>query len=273
MMSIKLVALDLDGTLLNSEKEIEASSLERIRQLTGQGVHVVIATGRMYSSAVRYARELGQVLPLTCLNGTMIKDVATAETLYHNPLCPELARTVVGRVDRLPVCTFLYDDDRLVLKAVPEALEEYFERTYVRYEVADDLVGRVTDKISQVMLAGDDDLIREAYRQLREENGQRLQFFFYPSKMLSSFAYLEIKNPGDSKGFGLRWLREMLGITRQEVMAVGDYDNDVSLFEESGLRVAMQNATDDLKSRADYITVRTNDEGGVVEALDHAFPR
>jgi len=227
----------------------------------------------MYCSAVRYARQLGQVLPLTCLNGTMIKDLATDETLYHNPLHPELARVVVGRVSGLPVHTFLYDNDCLVLRSVPDDLKEYFKRTSVRYEIATDLARRVTAQISQIMLAGQDDLVKEAHRQLEEENEHRLQFFFYPSRMLSSFAYLEIKKPGDSKGLGLRLLREMLGITREEVMAVGDYDNDLSLFEQSGLRIAMCNASEALKARADYVTSRTNDEGGMLEALDHAFGR
>ncbi|MBM3301844.1 MAG: HAD family phosphatase [Deltaproteobacteria bacterium] len=272
-MATRLVALDLDGTLLNNQKEIEEPVLARIKQLSGDEVHFVIVTGRMYCSAVRYARQVGQVLPLTCLNGTMIKDVATDETLYHNPLRPELARVVVERVNELPVHTFLYDNDCLLLRSVPDELREYFGRTSVRFEMTEDLVGRVTGQISQVMLAGQDSLIQEARRQLEEENGHRLEFFFYPSRMLSSFAYLEIKNPGDSKGCGLRMLREMLGVSREEVMAIGDYDNDLSLFEESGLRIAMQNASEALKARADRVTTRTNDEGGVLEALDFAFSR
>ncbi len=262
-MPIRLVAIDLDDTLLNSGLKISDPCIRNIQAARSQGVIVTLATGRMYSSALPYALELKADVPLITYQGALIKNSRTSEVIYYQPLSMDMAVETMEYFKQAGVHYHTYFDDRLCLESMNEEGAAYARLAGVHPLLLDSLVescrsGQEALKIMAVIR--DQELLLELESELKHKYGNSLNI------TRSKPHYLEVMNPLANKADALRLVARYYGIQQEEVMAVGDSYNDLAMIKWAGIGVAMGNAREEVKAAADYIT-SSNEEYGVAEAL------
>lgn len=259
-MAIKLIAVDLDDTLLDNTIAVSPRTREVIRQAIGQGVTVTVATGRMFCSAAQYARQLELDVPLITYNGAMIKSCLSEEVLYHQPIDNDLALQVLDLFREQGWHIQCYINDTLYVEELNDKARKYERLSGVKaYPLGDRLYSITDDPTKLLSIAAPDD-IQAIWRVVEER---------FPGKLYiaqSKPHYLEMAHPAVNKGQALAFLADRLKISQNEVMAVGDSINDLDMIEYAGWGVAMGNAHERVKALAQAVTLG-NDEDGVAEAI------
>lgn len=264
---VKLIALDLDGTTLTGDKRITPEVGDAIRRAKDAGYVITFVTGRMFGATAPFARALNLDIPVVCMNGTLIADAHTGNILYEQTLTKECAKQVLNRVNGAPIHPFVYEGDNICHMVEDPDILKYLEWWAVNLKEVDEFSIHKYKKIYQVLFIGEMSTLKKIALDLKAQADCDIVTFSYPSPRYP-LHFLEIKSPGDSKGEGLRFLRDYYGYSKEETLAVGDYVNDFELLEEAGVAVAIANALDELKQRADYVTDLSNEENGVAQLLD-----
>lgn len=262
--AIKLVAIDLDGTLLDSDESISERNRRAVASVRAGGAEVVLVTARGFHRARPFAQELGLSLPVLCCGGALVADSATGNILVHRPLPPEHA---------LPILHFALDHSLLILVhhdghylAHPATIAAYPEVAALvlpPWSACADLDALVCQGSTFLRALGDRS-VAELRATFEEPYAGQLRFVQLAWRGLPD---LGIYDACVSKGNTLRAFCQERGIRRQEVMAIGDHISDASMFEAAGLRVAMANADPELKAVADHVTL-SNADDGVAVALE-----
>ncbi len=261
-MSFRLVAVDLDDTLLRSDGTISERTRAVLRAVQQRGVVVTLATGRMFRSALPFALRLGFEVPLITYHGALVRHALSRETIYTCPVPREAARAVIRVGRRRNVQVNFYLDDELYVERITPVGAHYAGFASVPVQRVGDLEELLERgaPLKLLFIAPPEEQPRLA-REVREEAGESVHI------TRSRPLYLEVIHPEATKGRGLRELAAHLGIPREEVLAFGDSYNDLELFAEAGCGVAVANACAPLKERASYVTA-SNDEDGVAAALE-----
>ncbi|GAB6159291.1 Cof-type HAD-IIB family hydrolase [Desulfotomaculum varum] len=260
MTKYKMLAIDLDDTLLNSRLEISQRNQEYIRRARQAGVQVTLATGRMYCSALPYARQLELNLPLITYQGALVKEAGTGETLIHRPVPLELAREVIRLAQSRGYHINVYVNDTLyVAKLTPEA-ENYRRISGITPHPVGDLLAFLQEPPTKVLLVGEPEALNRLGQQMQQYFAGRLHV------TKSKPHFLEFSHPAATKGHALDTLARRWGLTPQQVIAIGDAPNDLEMLAYAGLGVVMGNALPEVKEKADYVTL-TNDQDGVAEVI------
>src|SRR5215218_66767 len=281
-MAIRLIALDLDGTLLDSRGRVGARNRTAIDEARARGVRLALVTGRRFRDARPLALELGLDVPVIAHNGALTKHAHSLETVAATLMPVEAARAVV-RTGRAQGADALVSDDHvgaglLVYDHIsPDntALARYIEwsRRVVGEEAAvairqvESLDAYLDHDPLHVAFSGGCAAMERLSGVMKEElnGGVRLLLTLYP-KM--DFALLDVLHPEASKGAGLAAVAAEQGLTREEVMAVGDNFNDLEMLEWAGTGVLMANADESLRGRGRFHTTAANDEDGVARAIE-----
>lgn len=259
----KLLAVDLDDTLLNSRLEISPGNQEALRLAGEAGVQVVLATGRMYQATLPYARQLDLAGPLITYQGALVKHAGTGQTMSHRPVPLDLALAVMARVNRYGYHVNTYLDDHLYVARPTSEGERYADLSGVSLEAVGDLTGflqRQGQDPTKVLVIAKEDQLDSLAQELRPVFGHLLHI------TKSKPHFLEFSHPQANKGHALAAVAEGMGVNREQVMAVGDTYNDLEMIDYAGLGVAVANARAEIKSRAGFITL-SNDEDGVAVAI------
>ncbi|HHV62597.1 MAG TPA: HAD family phosphatase [Firmicutes bacterium] len=260
-MSIRLVAIDLDYTLLNNKLEIPDAARDAIQAAVKRGTTITLASGRMYRSTVRFAEELGLDVPLITYNGAMTKSSRSRQLYHHLPVPFDLALDVIRYAKQEGIHINIYLDDNLyVEKLSPEAIG-YATRSGVEATPVGDLTEFLKADPTKLLFVADEKVIDKHIPVVKERFGDKLNV------VRSMPIYIEVTNKGVSKGTALKSLAAQLGIPREEVLAIGDSENDLDMIEYAGTGVAVANAVDIVRDRANYVTAHPNGRG-VAEALD-----
>ncbi len=240
-MSIKLLALDLDGTIFGDDLVISTRTREAIARAQQQGVLVTIATGRMFISASAIASDLGIEAPLICYQGAMVRHSGSGEMLYHKTIPLHLAHEIISRTQQLGLHLNLYLNDAIyAARITDEAL--FYSRINMGLtinEVGDLskwLAAQQGSEPTKLVIITDPD-----------QTDQVLEFFtdLYGSKLQvtkSHPRFTEFTSIECSKGKALAFLAEHIGVDRDEVMAIGDGHNDLDMIAWAGHGVAMASA-------------------------------
>lgn len=263
-MAIKLVATDMDDTLLDAHSRVSPENRAKIQAAGEAGIKVVLASGRMYGSIVQYAEELGLDTPVIAYNGAMIRYPGKQLSLFHEPVDIETARDLVEELQKNSVHIQLYINDTLYVNRANEKSAAYALASKVKAHEVGDLLSFMKQAPTKILIIDEARKIDEYAVTLRERFGAVLHI------TKSKPNYLEFMKPGVNKGSALNKLREHYGFEKHEVMAIGDAPNDIEMIEEAGIGVAVDNASGEVKSAAD-IVVASNINNGVAEALAPLF--
>ncbi|MBQ9460396.1 MAG: HAD family phosphatase [Clostridia bacterium] len=263
-MIFRIIALDIDGTLTNSRKNISARTKNKLIAFQKHGGKVVLASGRPtqgimpYSAALRLNEFGGYIMPF---NGGCIINCKTGEQLYRNYLphsyIPEICRIIKD----YPVGINTYKGKRIICGLQLNKYSELEARiNFTPIEFDPDFVGNMTEDVPKCLLSGDPAVISELEVILSERFGSELGIF------KSEPFFLEIVPKAVDKAQSLDRLLKALDIPTDESIAFGDGFNDITMIRYAGLGVAMNNASDTVKSAADYVTT-SNDEDGIADFL------
>ena len=275
MGKIKLVALDLDGTLFNSQGEISEKDRETLKRATDAGVAVAVATGRAYTELpVDMLYENGVHYAITG-NGSAVYRMPHGECVLSDCLDNEVVYDILGEVGQLDVYYDVYIEGTAYCpKSVchnirkmdmPEAIHEHVERTRI---VVDDLVEFIKSTGKHVEKATVNFALLEDGTLLgRKETAEILDRYPQVQYLCGGYHNWEFTRAGVTKGTGIRFLAEKLGISIDETMACGDSQNDLSMLEVVHAAVAMGNATEEVKNICNFIS-KTNNESGVAYAIE-----
>lgn len=257
----RLVAVDLDDTLLNGQLQISPRTKAAIHKAREAGVVVTIATGRMYRSAVPYAQELGLDLPLITYQGALIKSALTGETILHQPVPAQLAQQVldIARAQGLHINFYL--NDRLYMEEWSDAGQDYARLARVQPDIVPDLSQLLPENPTKVLMIGNPEELNQLQFKLKAFFGQELHI------TKSKPQYLEFIHPHASKGAAITHLAKLLNIQLNQVIAMGDSFNDVEMLQVAGCAVVMGNAQEEIKGYADLVTA-SNESDGVALALE-----
>lgn len=260
MAKIRLVALDLDGTLLTDDLFIEPQAKEILQQIMRQGTTVTLATGRMFSSTLPYAVELGLELPLIVYHGAQVRHAATGEILFESVIPLPSARRLIKHLRQFGYAYNVYLDDRLYVEKAQKENEEYARRAGIELYQVEDMLAFLQEEPLKIVALRNGPELDPLERAIRQDMGEEV----YMTRSLP--CYLEFLNPEANKARGLEALATRQGLTREEIMVFGDSYNDLQMLHYAGLSVAMSNAPVAVRQAADYVT-GSNNEGGVAYAL------
>ena len=257
---IKMVATDIDGTILNWNGVFSPSVVNCIKELDKSGVKVVLVTGRMHGSTVPIAEKLGLTNPVVSYQGGLIKDI-NGKTLYQKQLPDDYARKIILWSKENNAHINLYLDDKLYVEHECDTIRRYIVGKFVDYKVC---------PFWQLKIENVNKILAIDY-----ENPERVTSWveelseLYPELYVvkSTPYFCEIGNREAKKSAGVEFLRKMWGIEKDEVLTIGDQNNDIELLKAGGVAVAMGNATDELKKYANFIT-DTVDNDGFVKAIE-----
>ncbi len=259
---IRLVALDLDGTLLRSDKTISARTLQTIQTAREQGVIVAIATGRMYSTARAYGKLLGLGdMPMVLYAGGLIQTVETGKKLYEKTIPVEDARTLLAMAKEQGWQMQTYIDDVLRAAVSDCWVQGYERKTGAQAVICGDAFYQPQGPCNKILSRGPHEELLQRKAYIDAHMPGKLQVLF------SEDTFLEIMPTEVDKGRGLQRLADLFGVSIEETMAVGDSQNDIDMLKAAGLSVTMENAHDEIKKIAGYVTA-SNDEDGVAQAIE-----
>ncbi|EOL44439.1 sugar-phosphatase [Enterococcus caccae] len=264
-MSVKLVAIDIDGTLLDSNRKISPKVKETLKKANESGMYIVLCTGRPLPGVKEQLAELdlyGDNDYVITYNGSLVQATKSNEIIsqytlsYDDFLEIELMSRKVGSHLHTIDDQAIYTANRDIGKySVHEA---YLVDMPLKYRAVDEMTPDMS--IIKMMMIDEPEILDQAISQLPEEFANK-----YTTVKSTDF-YYEILNKEASKGNALAKLADHLGIAQSETMAIGDNENDLSMIEYAGIGVAMGNATESVKRAAD-IQTSSNDEDGVAEVL------
>lgn len=257
---IKMIATDIDGTILKWGLEFTPEMKACIKKLQENNVKVVLVTGRMHCATLPVARELNLDTPIISYQGGLIKD-KNNKTLLEETLNPEYAKEIIEWARKNNIHINLYIDDRLYVEHDNEIVKSYTDGKFIDYTVCsfDDLEIKNVNKILAIDLH-DEEKVTGWVEELRKK---------YPDLYIvkSTPYFCEIGNPDATKSRGVNFLCQMWNIKQEEVLTIGDQNNDIDLVKCGGVGVAMGNGTPELKECADFIT-DTVENNGFVKAVE-----
>jgi len=262
-MEYKLVAIDLDDTLLKDNRTISQKNIEALKQAAEKGVKVILASGRAAESTYYYMEKIGLEFPVIGFNGACIYDGKNKRVLHEMLLDCEVALPIIKHVETLGIHCNVYVDDKIYIQK-RNKWSEFYKENFVKSSLMVE-VGKLSDFIRfpvlKILLADDNEVLLGIKPEMEKIAGNDVNVFF------SQPYFLEFTNKYATKGYALKVLAEYYGIRQEEVMAIGDAYNDISMIQYAGLGVCMGNGVDDVKKIADFVTLE-NDEDGVAHAIE-----
>jgi Cof subfamily protein (haloacid dehalogenase superfamily) len=260
-LPIRLITLDIDGTLVGDDLRIGDRTRAAISEAMRRGIAVSLVTGRMATSALPFAEQLGLSDPIVAQQGALVRSMPApgskrpGRLLYHRSLKPEVSVEVVRwclERDLTPHFNYL---EWMIVGSNESRLDEY--RLFVgdRLRIVDDIVARAHGPVTKVVAIG------EGEHSLEVLDEGRAHFAGRAEVTLSHPRFLEFLAPRVSKGMGVRWLARRAGVPLGQCLAIGDQYNDLEMISEVGHGVAMPSAPEAVKAVARYVAPPVRDEG------------
>lgn len=258
--NIKLVATDLDGTLLNDYSEISDYNKKVLQNLMNRGIEVILSTGRPLNGMIRYKNILNNNNHSIVFNGSVVAD-NDGNFIYNKPIDKDTAMNIIDIYNKYKskdIYLHVYSGNKYIVSE-----EDFYFRRYAQKEnISDTLIGLnniENFEFSKMLFIGDRDILEKIQKDINNNINADTSF--------SHTNFLEILANGINKGSALKWLCDKKGIKRDEIIAFGDNYNDIKMIEFAGIGVAVSNAEDELKNKADYICL-SNDKNGVGKFLE-----
>ncbi len=268
LAKIKLVVADLDGTLLDNTGSITAGTKGVIKELENKGLMFAIASGRLHSALKDYIKELNIVTPVISLDGSLIKSEAENKTLFQSIVPKKYVLKAINFADKLILNVALCHADAAYYternSVVPQVLDKFGVK-YVEVGSYDNYL----ENVLEIAMASDyKDKLKYVYNKMNFPYSSGLKSFYYKSESHKGIYYLEIRKKGSDKGKALIKLCKYLKVKLSETAVIGDWHNDISMFNPKAVKVTLSNGIPELKNLADMVINKTNDEEGAREFLE-----
>jgi len=265
MNPVRMLALDLDDTLLRSDLTISYRTRHVIRRAQEAGIVVVLASGRIPASIGHFSRILGLHKHsgyIICNNGAMIQESHTGTIVNEVRLDPETAIVVYDLADAEGFPVQIYEDDIMYVSRTNEFTDYDQKLTGLRQVVVENFRAMAGGGCHKLLIPGDPMLLVPLESIIRTYLGENITLF------TSKPYFLEILPAKTDKGTALEKVAGIMGIKREEVLAIGDSMNDEAMIRWAGMGVAMVNGDERIKSIADLITEKNNNNDGVAEVIE-----
>jgi Cof subfamily protein (haloacid dehalogenase superfamily) len=277
-MSFRLLALDLDGTVLDPYGDLTDGVRQAVASACRRGLRVVLCTGRRFRTALPFARRLGLSGSIVVNNGVLVKDLETGQTIEHRYLAADLRAEVIALVR--PVATPLVyvdsADEGTDIVTEPHASAHPFQREYFDDNaefctIVDDVSAVERDDVIMVSTMGDESTLGALREHSERTLADRVRMHSLINKNYQG-NILEFLSPHSGKWAALRRVAAAAGIGPEQIAAVGDDHNDAEMLRGAGLGIAMGNAVDPVKEAADCVAP-SNAEGGAIRAIEQVLSR
>ena len=255
MPKIKLIATDIDGTILKYNYEFNKKVKDCIKNLTKDGIKVVLVTGRMHAATQHITEELGLDTPIVCYQGGLVKH--NNKILYERNLDPKSAKDIINWARKNNIHTNLYLNDKLYVEKDSPTIQRYIKQGISHFCIKsfDEIK---LEKINKLLLINYEDENKVTmWKEYLETKYQNIHF------IKSTPFYCEVCHSEATKACAVNFLKDYWGLKREEIMTIGDQNNDIDLLAAGGIKVAMGNATEELKAVANYVTDTVNNDGFV----------
>ncbi len=259
-----LIAIDLDGTLLNGEKNISERTKAVIYEAKRRGHHVAIATGRPYRASVRYYNELALDTPIVNFNGAFVHHpLDSTFGTYHSPMELETAKSIISSCNEINVKNmmaevlddvYLHQHDELIMQNMIMANSSIY---------TGEIHTNLKDDPTSLLIHPHEEQLSNLRTMLKEHHAEMIEHRVWAAPL----NVIEIVRAGLNKAVGLKRLAEHLNVPQERIIAFGDEDNDLEMIEYAGTGVAMGNAIAPLKNIANEITT-SNEEDGLAAYLE-----
>lgn len=268
-MEKKIFFTDLDGTLLNDEKQITSKTREALCKITKLGHYLVFISGRPMMSVMEARRGLpvsDQKLYLVASNGGVIFDAEKNRILKENRLTYEQTDYLLNTCEKLGVHSHTYTEEAIVSKRQSAELNFYQKTIHMPSIITDDIIGKL-DKppLKCIAISECKEKLEAVKQELTPWAKGQIQLMFSNDRLLEMIPITS------GKGTALKWLSDYLGVAIDNTLAAGDQDNDISMLEAAGVGVAMLNGAPHVKEIADRVTLTDNNEDGLVPILEEFF--
>ncbi len=267
---IQLIALDLDGTLLDSQKRLSRRNEEVLKECIRRGIHIVPCTGRIWLGVPDFIRDLPGIRYAITVNGAVVEDVQEHVVLDERKLSCEQAVEILNLARQFDTMYDAYAGGRgygesrflecMGHYGISPELQKMVRNTRESVPDVAEKIKNLGTPVEKVNYFFGDQAERQRAKEALLDRGDVLVSSSFPNN-------LEINALGASKGEAICRLADHLGLKREQTMGFGDGENDITMMTMAGVGVAMKNGMEQLKERADYITL-TNDEDGVADAIE-----
>jgi len=271
-MAIRLIAIDLDGTLLNDQREISAANRQALAAAANRGVEVIIVTGRRLHSARPLVAQLGFPVPLISSNGAVIS-TSSGVVVYRDFLPRTVAQQVLKTVRPYrPYTGLIFDvpgrgQIRLEESAASDGpLAWYTQNSPQCLEIVPDLEAALNPDLIQILFGGPPARIEPIEAVLKESSVSASIHLTWTKYLTRNISILDVMNQGCSKGRALQFWAERHSIPASKIMAIGDNHNDLEMLQYAGLPIVMANGSPEL-AREGWGTTLSNNEDGVAVAV------
>ena len=268
LKEIKHIVTDIDGTLLDDNGELGVESKKLIKELMNEGVIISLATGRLDSAVTDIAKELSLNGYIISLDGAMIKNFIDDKILYESFLKTSKVKKAISISENLLInivlchtSTIYYTEHNSV---IPSLLSKY-GAFYTRVDSYKDYISGTLE----IVCSSD---IKNSIKQMEEKfnfpNSIGCNTSYFRSKKNENIYYLEIRKAGSSKGKALMRLLKHLSIKQLQTAVIGDWYNDITMFQTKAFKVAVANAIPELINTADFVTTKSNRDDGTAEFFE-----
>ncbi|MCG8500240.1 MAG: Cof-type HAD-IIB family hydrolase [Firmicutes bacterium] len=261
-MQYKLLAIDLDDTLLRHDLTISQRNIKAIQRAVDKGVKVTLASGRATLSVAHYLDVVGLDLPVVTYQGARVVDTRNGQVMYKKELACSQAMPIIELAEKMNIHCNIFVDDIIYVEKMTKWAEAYRSLSKTMPMKAIGKLSAFLDgPTTKIILIDEHERLKAIKPQAEALCGEEMNVFF------SKPFYLEFTNKYGTKGAAVKFLGEHLGIKQEEIMAIGDTYNDISMIEYAGLGVCMSNGPDEVKQLADYVAL-SNEEDGVAHTIE-----
>lgn len=266
-MNNKILFVDLDATLLCDDKSISEKNRGAIQRMLAEGHYIALATGRPVENGRAVARELGLTLPgcyMIAFNGAVLYDCSADRVLLKRSLPIDVVQELFERAKKAGLYAQTYTNTDIITTKHTKELDYYTKKSKLSYKLSEnvlDLLDEEPQKVLLIALERKERLIKFQRENLKWEQGKCNSFF-------SCAEYLEYCPVDTSKGSGIEYLTQILGMSMDSTVAIGDEENDISMIRTAHIGVAMKNGIQEIKNVADYVTENDNNHDAIAEVIE-----
>ena len=266
-LDVKLIALDLDDTLLNAQAQIDDKTVRVLQRAAALGIYIVLCSGRAEDAILPFVRRLdvagieaGRFV--IAVNGASVFDMHQRLRIHECMVSPEVLQEADHIAEEAGFKTEVYDATTIYMSEMNEWTELDVKLCHLKGQVVENYHSFLSKGFQKMLVPGEPEKLQVLQKTLKEKLGSKANIF------ISKPYFLEILPADCGKGEAVRWLADYLSVPVEKTMGFGDSMNDESMIRQCGYGVAMQNALDAIKDCADFVTQYTNNESGVAQFVE-----